>query len=211
VRDQIRSAASLIVGRDGQDDLELLVLERSATSRFLPGYVAFPGGSVEEADAALAERWWGKSDEARRACALRELAEEAGLVMTGFGMMATGSLAALDDWPPRVERLIEIAHWIAPEQVPVRFDARFYAIEAPGGIEPTADGVETAHVWWGSPKALLEEWEAGKRKLYWPTYFTMTHLATCATVEDLLALRIETREPGDDDVDRLPRSIFWQE
>ena len=49
--DEIRRAASLLAGRDGETGLELLVLERSAGSRFLPGYVAFPGGSVDEDDA----------------------------------------------------------------------------------------------------------------------------------------------------------------
>ena len=59
--DRIREAASAVVARDGDDGLEVLVLERGASSRFLPGYVAFPGGSTEEEDAGLAERWFGTS------------------------------------------------------------------------------------------------------------------------------------------------------
>jgi hypothetical protein len=58
---------------------------------------------------------------------------------------------------------------------------------------------------------LLEEWAAGRRRLYWPTYFTVAAIAPCASVTDLLALHIETREPDDEELERLPRSTFWQE
>ena len=50
VDDEIREAASAVVARDAEEGLEVLVLERSAASRFLPGYVAFPGGSTEEGE-----------------------------------------------------------------------------------------------------------------------------------------------------------------
>jgi hypothetical protein len=106
---------------------------------------------------------------------------------------------------------VEIAHWVAPEQVPVRFDARYYATGLPQGIEPVADGGEVAEAWWVSPAALLDGWRAKERKLYWPTYFTLLHLAGCGSVDDLLALRIETREPDDDELERLPRDVFWQD
>jgi 8-oxo-dGTP pyrophosphatase MutT (NUDIX family) len=211
VGDGIRAAASLVVGRDGRSGLELLVVERSPASRFLPGYAVFPGGAVEPQDAELASRWWGSTNESSRACALRELAEEAGLVMTGFGLISGAPLAAADDWPPSLDQLAEIARWIAPERVPVRFDARYYAAGAAVGVEPLADGAEVASVWWGSPGTLIREWKAGDRRLYWPTLFTMTQLAACSSVADLMRLRLETREPDDDELARLPRSTFWQD
>ena len=73
------------------------------------------------------------------------------------------------------------------------------------------DGVETADAWWVSPRELLAEWEAGRRKLFWPTYFTVDAVARCGSVDELLALRIITREPDDDELERLPRSTFWQD
>jgi hypothetical protein len=112
---------------------------------------------------------------------------------------------------PGPARLVEIAHWVAPEEVPVRFDARYYAIGLPPGIEPVADGGEVAATWWESPAALLEGWRAKERKLYWPTYLTVLHLAGCASVDELLALRIETREPDEEELGRLPRDVFWQD
>jgi len=63
VVDEIRTAASVIAGRDGAGGLELLVIERSRSSRFLPGYVAFPGGATDPGDADLAVEWFGTADE----------------------------------------------------------------------------------------------------------------------------------------------------
>ena len=210
VGEDIRKAASVIAGRDGERGLEVLVLERGASNRFLPGYVAFPGGSMDAGDVALAERWFGSTEEVARACAVRELLEEVGLALTAGGLSeADGrSLESLGS-PPGTD-LIEIAHWVAPEQVPVRFDARYFAVEAPGGLRAVPDGGETADAWWASPEELLEDWRAERRKLYWPTSFTMREIASCANVAELLALRIDTRVPDPEELERLPRSTFWQ-
>src|SRR5436189_2127134 len=83
-----RPAATVIAARDTDDGIEVLVLRRSSGSRFLPGYVVFPGGAVDAGDAELARRWFGDSGEAIRACAIRELAEETGLTMTADGISA---------------------------------------------------------------------------------------------------------------------------
>jgi 8-oxo-dGTP pyrophosphatase MutT (NUDIX family) len=186
------------------------VLERSAGSRFLPGYVAFPGGATDEADLAHAARWFGTPRQAPRACAVRELAEEVRLALTAGGL-GPGAMAEVESSPPAATQLREIAHWIAPEDVPVRFDARYYAVVAPPGVVPEADGYEAAHAWWAMPGDLLEDWASERRKLYWPTYFTMRALAACASVADLLALEISTREPDEDELGHLPRSTFWQD
>lgn len=209
----IRRAASAIVARDGDGGIEVLVLERGGTSRFLPGYVAFPGGSIDAGDAALAERWFGSEEEAARACAVRELLEEVGLILSREGLTEANGMAldAIVASPPQPDQLPEVAHWIAPPQVPVRFDARFFAVDSPAGLRATPDGGETAEAWWESPRALLDDWEAGRRKLYWPTYFTVGAIAPCERVADLLALHIETREPDDEELERLPRSTFWQD
>lgn len=202
----------MIAARDGDDGLEVLVLERGRGNRFLPGYVAFPGGSTDEGDAELAERWFGSRAEAARACAVRELAEEVGLALTGRGLAESDghALEAVSSSPPRAEQLREVARWIAPVQVPVRFDARYFALESPPRLRVVPDGGETAAAWWAAPRALLEEWRGGLRRLYWPTYFTVAAIAPCKNVADLLALRIETREPDEDELARLPRSTFWQ-
>jgi 8-oxo-dGTP pyrophosphatase MutT (NUDIX family) len=213
VGEDIRKAASAIVARDGHGGLEVLVLERGAASRFLPGYVAFPGGAADETDAALADRWFGSAAESARACAVRELLEEVGLALTSSGFVESRarSVDTISASPPRVEQLREVAHWIAPPQVPVRFDARYFAVAAPAGLRAVPDGGETADAWWASPKDLLEDWRSGRRALFWPTYFTIREIAPCGGVAELLAMWIDTREPDADELRRLPRSTFWQE
>jgi 8-oxo-dGTP pyrophosphatase MutT (NUDIX family) len=213
MKQEIRQAASVIAAHDGERGLEVLVLERGAGTRFLPGYVAFPGGSTDAEDAALAERWFGTRREAARACAVRELLEEVGLAL-GLEGLAEADGATLDlltGSPPRVDQLTEVAHWIAPPEVPVRFDARYFVVESPSALAVVPDGDETADAWWASPSELLEDWRSERRKLYWPTYFTMRAIAPCSTVAELRALHIHTREPREDDLEGLPRSTFWQD
>jgi hypothetical protein len=112
--------------------------------------------------------------------------------------------------PPRAPTA-RAGGWIAPDEVPVRFDARYFTIAAPRDLEPAPDGAEAAHAWWASPRALLAEWQSGARKLYWPTYATMLELAACRSTEAIVTLTFETREPDDDEVVRLPRSVFWED
>lgn len=191
----IRHAASLIAGRDAPGGVfQVLVVERGAGARFLPGYVAFPGGAVDDADTQAAARWFGDPGEASRAAAVRELAEETAIDLVGIDASA----------------LPQICRWVAPEEVPVRFDARYFAADVPSA-EPVPDGGETAAAWWADPVTLLGEWEAGDRKLYWPTWLTMTHVAGCRAVADLLALRFEPREPTPDEAATMPRSVMEQD
>ena len=200
--------------RDGSDGPEVLVIERTLDHRFLPGYVAFPGGAVDPADSSLAKRWFGDANEASRAAAVRELVEEVGLAVTSEAIVDVDRdrpLARIDDAPPPIARLPEVARWIAPEQVPVRFDARYYAARMDEAADPVADGVEAAKAWWASPRSLLSAWESEEVLFYWPTHFTMSALADCRDAEEVLRLQISTREPDDDELGRLPRSVFYQD
>ena len=211
----IRQAASLIGVRDAPRGPEVLVIERTLDQGFLPGYVAFPGGAVDPADEGLARRWFGDPAETARAAAIRELVEEVGLAVTRDGVVAVAadrSLEAIDGSPPQVDALPEVARWIAPPEVPVRFDARYFAVRMQQDAgDPAPDGTEAARAWWVSPIALLAAWEAEEVRLYWPTHYTMRSLAECREAEELLGLRLVTREPDDDEIDRLPRSVFSQD
>jgi 8-oxo-dGTP pyrophosphatase MutT (NUDIX family) len=188
-----------------------LVVERSAGSRFLPGYLAVPGGAVDRADDAHAARWFGTAEEGPRAAALRELTEEVGLALTADGAVNARDLEPIDKAPPDADALRQLCHWIAPPEVPVRFDARYFTVAVAPGAEPEPDGHEVAAAWWVSPRGLLDEWEAGERKLYWPTWFTVTELAGCASAEDVLALHFATREPTDHEQATMPRHVMEQD
>lgn len=215
--EEIRAAATVVVvrGAEGSPGVEVLVLQRSKASRFAPGYVVFPGGAVDPGDDALAERWFGAAGERARACAIRELAEETGLLAAADGLVAaaprggprasgmeTPAVAAFR--PPSADRLPEIGRWIAPSFLPVRFDARFFAVDAtsppgrPATPQPIPDGVEAARAWWTRPEDVLFARERGEATLAWPTLKTLEALAGCADVDEVLRLRVEQVPPPED-------------
>lgn len=184
-----RPAATVVVAREGDPGPEVLVLRRGAGQRFLPGFVAFPGGAIDPEDAAAARRWFGSDAEldVARACAVRELAEELGIAVTAAGLAVVDApLVAVDAAPPPAEVLVEISRWIAPEVERVRFDARFFAVRAAHGTEPRPDGDETAAAWWTTPGALL----ADEPSLYHPTWSVLSAIAACADVDAILGSRI---------------------
>lgn len=206
----IREAAAAICVRDGSLEPEVLVVERSAESRFLPGYIAFPGGAIEPDDVGHSLRWFGDDAHAQRAASIRELVEEVGLAVTAAGAFAAASLDPVDADPPRPGMLAEVCHWVAPPEVPVRFDARYFAVHVATAVEPVVDGREVVGAWWISPRALLDRWTDGAHKLYWPTWFTVGRLAACASSSEILDLRFETREPTDDEQASMPRHVMEQ-
>ena len=142
-----RPAASVIAlrrgGKHADRGLEVLLLRRSDQASFMPGVWVFPGGAVDPAD--------GEGEAGFRACALRELAEEAGLEVDG------------------PEELIPFSHWITPEAVPIRFDTWFFLALAPAHSKPQPDGSETVDAAWWQPADALEAQRAGELSLVFPT------------------------------------------
>jgi 8-oxo-dGTP pyrophosphatase MutT (NUDIX family) len=98
-----RPAASVVLlrrgGKHAQRALEVLLLKRTEKAAFMPGAWVFPGGSVDPAD--------GEGPDGFRACAMRELQEEAGIEL------------------PADEELVPFCRWVTPEIVSRRFDPTF--------------------------------------------------------------------------------------
>lgn len=67
------------------------------------------------------------------------------------------------------ERLVYFAHWITPEEQPLRFDTRFFAGEMLPGQHAIADGREITEVRWLAPDAALEAAKTGEISLRNPT------------------------------------------
>jgi hypothetical protein len=93
--------------------------------------------------------------------------------------------------------LFYFAHWITPEVLPIRFDARFFVAAAPSDQEAFPDGKETVEARWISPRDALEEHQEGRLKLAPPTFHSLSELAGFRTVDEAVAStlskRIETR------------------
>jgi 8-oxo-dGTP pyrophosphatase MutT (NUDIX family) len=159
-----RPAASVVLLRRGGKHkdraLEVLLLKRTEEARFMPGVWVFPGGGVDPAD--------GDGEAGYRACAVRELAEEAAIEL------------------PADEELILFSRWITPEVISTRFDAWFFLALAPAHTPPRADGVETVEASWFEPRAALEAQEGGELVLAFPTVKQLESLARFATAEEAL-------------------------
>jgi 8-oxo-dGTP pyrophosphatase MutT (NUDIX family) len=95
------------------------------------------------------------------------------------------------------DTLFYFAHWITPEVLPIRFDARFFVAAAPSGQEASPDGKETVEAKWISPQDALEEHQKGMFKLAPPTFHSLSELAEFRTVDEAITSthgkRIETR------------------
>jgi 8-oxo-dGTP pyrophosphatase MutT (NUDIX family) len=193
-----RPAATVIVARQAESGVEVLMERRAGASRFAPGFVVFPGGLLEPGDEALAMQWFGDETQGLRACAMRELYEETALLLTASGLRLHGGgekAAEVRFEPPDLSVMVEIARWVAPEFLAVRFDAVFFAVGAPGGLEPSPDGVEIEQAWWARPDDVLTASLSGDAPLMWPTLVTLEELSRCSTVSDVLALRVAQRRP----------------
>jgi 8-oxo-dGTP pyrophosphatase MutT (NUDIX family) len=79
------------------------------------------------------------------------------------------------------------AHWITPEVLPIRFDARFFVAAAPSGQEACPDGKETVEARWISPLDALEEHQKGCLKLAPPTFHSLSELAAFSTAGEAIA------------------------
>jgi 8-oxo-dGTP pyrophosphatase MutT (NUDIX family) len=160
-----RPAASIVLlrrgGKHAQRALEVLMLKRSEKAKFMPGVWVFPGGSLDQAD--------GADEAGLRACAVRELAEEAGIEL-----------------PPE-EELVPFTRWITPELIATRFDAWFFLALAPAHTPPEADGVETTEARWFEPAAALAAQDAGDLVLSFPTRTQLQWLAEFRTSDEALA------------------------
>lgn len=169
-----RPAASIVLlrrgGKHSQRALEVLLLKRTDAAAFMPGAWVFPGGSVDPED--------GEGPGGYRACAVRELREEAGIEL------------------PADEELIPFCRWITPEFVPRRFDAQFFLALAPAHTPPRCDGVETVDARWFEPAAALAAAAADKVVLPFPTRIQLGWLAEHQTSTAALdAYRGRSTEP----------------
>ena len=170
-----RDAATVLLLRDAagpEGGVEVFVMVRRTSMAFAGGMVAFPGGGVAPEDASDGSAWASRlgvpADEAGAlvACALRELAEETGAVVTEVGA-----------WDA----------WTTPEFEPRRYRTWFFAAALPDGQEARELSTESSSVEWVTPSEALRRADAGEWMMLPPTYCSMLRLATFETVADVMA------------------------
>lgn len=188
-----RPSATVVLIRPGSP-WELLLVQRPGGADFAPGAYVFPGGAVDPHDR--------KFEDEIRAAAVRELFEEAGVLLARKGIRFArevecaavrrrvetgtpfnGAVRELG-LAPAFDRLVLFARWVTPALLRRRFDARFYLARMPAGqsIHPQ-EGEVTDWVWISPRRAL----DAAEITLVYATRAMLESLADAPDVATLFA------------------------
>ena len=218
--DSIRPAATVIVVRDGNDGLEVLLLSRNPNiggAHYGDAWV-FPGGALEAEDSH--SDWSSRIDltddhgprfedklgsfDAYRIAAIRECYEEAGIVLGASkqNLQAIESkgdgesfLDCCEDLVLRLSDVVYTSHWVTPLGRPKRFDTRFFTAVLPQGQVIRHDGVEAIAHQWFKPQAALAAFYGGEVTLWPPTQYSLLMLCEFDGTRDLLSF-LTARDPA---------------
>jgi 8-oxo-dGTP pyrophosphatase MutT (NUDIX family) len=201
-------AATVVLLRPGPGGPEVLLTHRPTTMAFAAGMHVFPGGRVDKADGdlrllarsargqreashALGDNVRASDAIALHMAALRELFEEAGVLLAdpapGVRRLAAartrllggaGLADVLDgiDLRLRTDLLAPIAHWTTPPFMPRRFSTWFFAADLPRGAEVSLEGDEVVAHRWVSPATALEQLATGEIEMWVPTSSVLQRL-----------------------------------
>ena len=207
----LRNAATVLLLRDTEYGIEVLMTRRSMTASFAPGAYVFPGGGIDDADSAAhgqSTRRATQSDAhlTQAIAAIRESFEELGVLLakpdntahSPGSHVTTADIAALDRKAPFAAQckargltlagadVFVLAHWVTDRDLPRRFDVPFLVARMPEGQEPVADESEQFDPEWVRPADALARHAAGNFFIIFPTIRTLERLQHFAIVDAVL-------------------------
>jgi 8-oxo-dGTP pyrophosphatase MutT (NUDIX family) len=171
-----RPAATVVALRDGDGELEVLMIERGTATAF-GGMWAFPGGVIEDDDVPAGTE--PDPMPAARTAAVRETEEETGVRIDPDG-------------------LVWWSHWLPPGRGALstkRFSTWFFvarvdpdqvAVPRPDVGSGSAADAEVAAIRWLAPAVALGMQERGEILLAPPTYVTLSQLVRYGDVASAL-------------------------
>lgn len=230
---QPRSSSAVMLLRDAASGkgLEVFMVRRVIQSDFMPDVYVFPGGSVQPDDLAVEQEAGvcrallaDAADPAGltalgrgvRAAAIRELFEEAGVLLAyhGTDVLAVnegnrarfegyrqafnerrGSLVAMasaEQLTLASDCLNYCAHWITPEGLPKRFDTHFFVTTAPAEQQAIYDNMETSEGVWIAPSEALERAQRNEFPIVFATIHQLHDLAAFGSVAEALQVTAST-------------------
>ena len=184
---------------------QLLMVERARAMAFAGGALVFPGGRIDPGDHALAAALPdAPEDAAARIAAIRETIEEAGLPVglapmpdraglarlraglhagDAFGALLAACGATLD-----LAALAPFARWWPAHEHARIFDTHFYLAALPAGApEPEVDATENVRLFWASAQAVLNDADAGRARIIFPTRRNLERLARFGSIDEARA------------------------
>ena len=209
-------AATVVVVRDGEDGLEVLMVLRNRSLKFGGGSWVFPGGRVDDGD--YGETDGDTSSDASgppdtppdTPAAYADVAETTHLDVSSAiadveaspekfaaaqraavreTLEETGLVVSVDD-------LVCFSHWIPPPIAPKRFATWFFVVAAPEDQEVEVDGGEiTDHAWLRPADKIRMRNEGEEDDMLPPTYVTLTELAAKETATELLKFAKARKPP----------------
>jgi len=159
-------AATVVIMRDSESGIELLMLRKNSKVAF-GGMWVFPGGKIDETDKVIDSD--GALNELATAtnAAVRETFEEAAVSVSQ-------------------ENLFWFSHWVPPAITPKRFSTYFFATKLLDGDEVTIDDSEIIEHNWFHPDEAISLRDAGEIELAPPTWVTLNLLIPFTNAEDAL-------------------------
>ncbi len=234
-----RPAATVVLLRRGRAGPEVLLTRRPATMAFAGDMHVFPGGRVDPADSdpSLVARSVLSPDEAAAAlggdlapgvavaahlAAIRELFEEAGVLLAdtsasaaavaaGRSALLGGSATLADlaselDLRLRTDLLVPLSRWVTPPTLPRRFDTRFFAAALPDDVEPSFEGDEVVAHAWLRPADALDAMADGRLAMWLPTSTTLQQLEHVGSIDEIRE-RLAPGPLGTIEVDELSPEV----
>lgn len=209
-----RPSSTVVLARASAREPELFMVLRHAESSFGDAW-AFPGGVVDEDDAAVSEYCSGISigeadahlgvkanGLALYSAAIRELFEESGVLLADTDELAEDPGAVRDalnagaeSWADfvarnnlalRCDKLHYFSHWVTPQAISRRYSTRFFLAEMPVGQDAVHCGGELTDCRWVGAHDMLEAGRAGDVELHFPTIKTLELIARYKTLEELV-------------------------
>lgn len=194
------------------------MVRRHRDIAFMGGAYVFPGGRLDTGDAVDAPaaragidglehvgrcRDLGRDEEAAyRVAAIRELLEEAGVLLArrGGALVDGVEAARLRALTPgeagfaafasaqglrlALDAVMPFAHWVTPPVEIRRFDTRFLLARLPAGQVASHDEGETTALEWMRPDEAVARAQRGDILLPPPTWTTLRRMARFASVDD---------------------------
>jgi glyoxylase-like metal-dependent hydrolase (beta-lactamase superfamily II)/8-oxo-dGTP pyrophosphatase MutT (NUDIX family) len=206
----VRAAATVLLLRDSEAGIEVLMTRRSDRASFAPGAYVFPGGQIDAADEAAQRIATNRPTQSglqltQAIAAIREGFEELGVLLARHAdgrPVSAEAIASMDrsttspvSFVAQCEQrglllasdqVFTLAHWITDRDLPKRFDVPFLVARMPEGQTPTADESEQFEPCWVRPADALARHAAGSFFMIFPTVRTLQRLAAYAKVDAVL-------------------------